>query len=293
MGDPKIDLNALGEMRKSTPAEADERRETGAETVVRPWSESEITLRDTPIRYARTGTGSPVLLLHGWSSSLDAFKPLALDLAKAFDVVALDFPGHGESGSPEGAWAVGDFVALVEELLDRLDLERVDIVAHSFGARVAAKLAAGDPERVGRLVLMGAAGLRRRRSAKLKAKTFVLKLAKALAPLAGGTGQRWKHDLVKRYASRDYLDAGELRPTFVKVITEDLSSSFRAVRSETLLIWGENDQETPLGLARQMNALVDNSELMVIKGAGHFVFADKFQQVRLATRRFLSQGPAE
>ena len=74
--------------------------------------------------------------------------------------------------------------------------------------------------------------------------------------------------------------------------TEDLSSSYRAIRSETLLIWGENDSETPIDLAERMSRLVQGSRLMVIRGAGHFVFADKFQQVRLATRRFLTRGMA-
>ena len=118
----------------------------------------------------------------------------------------------------------------------------------------------------------------------------MLRAAKTLAPFAGAIGRRWKHDLVERYASRDYLDAGELRPTFVKVINEDLSSSYRAVQSETLLLWGEDDRETPLALGRRMHELVENSKLMTVKGAGHFVFTDKFQQVRLATRRFLTEG---
>ncbi len=257
----------------------------------RSWNETRVNLRGAEIRYARVGAGTPVLLLHGWSSSLDALKPLALDLSKGFDVIALDLPGHGESSPPEGVWGVSGFVDLVEDLLDHLALPRVDIVAHSFGARVAAKLAAAKPEKVGRLVLMGAAGLRRRRSPRLRAKTLVLKLAKWLAPLAGSAGRRWKHRLVEKVASRDYLAAGELRPTFVKVIQEDLSSSYAAIRSETLLIWGENDLETPLDLARRMNQLVARSKLFVVKGAGHFVFVDQFQQVRLATRRFLTEGP--
>lgn len=243
------------------------------------------------VRSARVGARRPVLFLHGWGSSLDAFRPLAEELAASFEIIALDFPGHGGSGMPAAVWGVSDFVTVVEELLDELGLSRVDIVAHSFGARVAAKLAAAHPEKVARMVLMGAAGLRRRRSLKLRAKTFALKLAKWLSPLAGSAGRRWKQKIVETYASRDYLAAGELRPTFVRVIQEDLASSYAAIRSETLLVWGERDGETPLDLARRMHELVKGSKLLVVKGAGHFVFVDKFQQVRLATRRFLTEGP--
>ncbi len=254
------------------------------------WTEATARLRGVEVRYARAGRGDPVLLLHGWGSSSEVMKPLGLDLARSFDVACPDFPGHGGSGAPPEPWGVSEFVEVARGLLDALGWERADVVAHSFGGRVAAKLAAETPERVRRLALVAAAGLRPRRSLRYYLRTGLLKLAKGLARLGGAPGERLRRRWVRSFASRDYLAAGALRDTFVRVVREDLSGSFRRISAPTLLIWGSEERETPLDQGRRLARLIDGSDLLVVDGAGHYVFADRFHQVRLAIRRFLEEG---
>lgn len=262
------------------PSDAEELRASG-------WTVSTARLEGARVRYARAGRGAPVLLLHGWGSSGETLKPLALDLARSFEVACPDFPGHGGSGLPSGAWGVADFVGVTRELLDALGWERVDVVAHSFGGRVAAKLAAETPGRVGRLVLVAAAGLRPRRTLRYRVRTALLKLGKWLARLGGPPAERLRQRLVHSFASRDYLAAGPLRETFVRVVREDLSGDFRRISAPTLLVWGSEDRETPLEQGKRLAGLIPDSDLLVVEGAGHYVFADRFHQVRLAVRRFL------
>jgi len=111
------------------------------------------------IRYRTMGKGAPLVLLHGWGTSLDTFRPMAEDLGRFHTVTSFDFPGHGQSDLPPGAWAVDDFVGLTLELMAELGIEKASVLGHSFGGRVAIKLAAAHPDKVDRLVLVDAAGV--------------------------------------------------------------------------------------------------------------------------------------
>jgi pimeloyl-ACP methyl ester carboxylesterase len=109
------------------------------------------------VRYARYGTGRPVLVLHGsgggWDQGLDwARRRLAPDDSAGFDVVSPSRFGYPGSPLPAGA-GVGDQVAVLVDLLDHLGLGRTDVVALSAGAAAALHLAADHPQRVRRLVL--------------------------------------------------------------------------------------------------------------------------------------------
>ena len=101
----------------------------------------------------------PVLFLHGWGCDGNIYKDLMLALENSATLLTLDFPAHGESAEPPQPWGVSDFAALVLELLDKQGIETVDIVSHSFGARVAIYLAANHPQRVRQLVITGGAGI--------------------------------------------------------------------------------------------------------------------------------------
>ena len=92
--------------------------------------------------------GPKLLLLHGWGCSTALFAPITQELAKDYQVTVIDFPGHGQSGRPPEPWGVGDYAACVAELMNALGLAPCDIIAHSFGGRVALYLAANRPELV-------------------------------------------------------------------------------------------------------------------------------------------------
>ena len=132
-----------------------------------------LTANGVEIHYEQAGeAGKNVLLLHGWGCSVKHFEQIYQDLSKDHRVTAMDFPAHGESGRPPEPWGVKDFAACVKDLMGQLGIAPCDIIAHSFGGRVALWLAANEPQTVNRLVITGGAGIRKpqTRSRKRKAK---------------------------------------------------------------------------------------------------------------------------
>ena len=116
--------------------------------------------------YEKSGSGAPLLLLHGWGGRADSFLPVTRDFSAARTVYAVDFPGHGNSPEPPAPWSVTEYMELIWAFIRRMDISGCDIIAHSFGGRVALLLAAEHPEAVRRMVLTGCAGSGRVPAAK-------------------------------------------------------------------------------------------------------------------------------
>jgi pimeloyl-ACP methyl ester carboxylesterase len=246
------------------------------------------TIQGLEVRYLARGTGTPVLLLHGWGSSLETFHGMGGDLGRLFQVTAFDFPGHGESDLPPGTWHVDDFVELTLGLMAALGIEKAAVLGHSFGGRVAIKLAAAHPEKVERLVLVDSAGVPPPRTWRRTMRGAASRLANAMGRHLGTPGQAIRRAIVRRIASPDYLNAGPLRATFVAIVNEDLRPSLPAIKCPTLLVWGDQDDDTPLADARIMEKLIPNASLLVLKNAGHFSYLDQYGRLRLALIPFLN-----
>lgn len=119
-------------------------------------------INNTGIWYDRIGSRGPkVALLHGWGCDHQTMLPLAEAMKEDFQLLLVDFPGHGQSDEPAVPWGVGDYADALYALMEQLDFVPSSLVGHSFGCRVAAYLAANRPDAVRRLVLTGAAGLRK------------------------------------------------------------------------------------------------------------------------------------
>ena len=256
-----------------------------------------LTVRGIRIRYVSFGSGKPLLLLHGWGTSLDAFAEMTRDLARpagsggsrrSFSVTAFDFHGHGQSGLPPGTWTVDDFTNLTLDLMAALGLERPSIIGHSFGGRVAIKLAAAHPDRIERLVLVDSAGVPPRRTARRVLRRAASRFANAVGRHLGPPGQALRRRIVARIASPDYLNAGPLRDTFLAVIKEDLRPFLPRISCPTLLVWGDGDEDTPPADGRAIEKLIPGARLLVLKNAGHFSYLDQYGRFRLAVIPFLN-----
>ena len=285
---------SLGEDRARAPSAAIPEVETHTDApVLRPEPPSTdevrfLTVSGLRIRYTAVGQGEPLLLLHGWGTSLDTFAALIEEMRRLFRVVAFDFPGHGGSDMPPAVWTVDDFVGLTLDLAAALEIERASILGHSFGGRVAIKLAAAHPERVDRLVLVDSAGIPPARTVRRLLKRAASRFGNAVGRRFGRPGQALRRRIVARIASTDYLNAGPLRDTFLAIVKEDLRPALPRIQSPTLLVWGESDDDTPLADGRTMEKLIPNASLLVLKNAGHFSYLEQYGRFRLAVVAFLN-----
>ena len=103
----------------------------------------------------------------------------------------------------------------------------------------------------------------------------------------GPAGRAIRDRAYRRLASEDYRNAGDMRPTFVKIVNEDLSDLLPSIRSSTLLVWGSEDDAVPVSHARKMEAAIPDAGLVLFEGAGHFAYLDDPQRFCRVARHFL------
>src|SRR5258708_18117071 len=110
------------------------------------------------VDYTDDGSGPPILLLHAALHDRTDYGPVHGALAKGRRVLALDWPGHGESPLPAAPLGAVQFGDLLVEFADRLDLSNVVVVGNSVGGYAACRLALERPDRVAGLVLVNTGG---------------------------------------------------------------------------------------------------------------------------------------
>jgi len=250
-----------------------------------------------PLAWYKSGTGKPLVILHGWGSNSAVMQVISEGVKSVRTSYLLDFPGFGDSPEPPRAWCVSDYASLTEEWMDTvLPDQPFDLLAHSFGGRVAIKLLSSHnvASRIDKVVFTGAAGLKPKRSASYYAKKYFAKSLKApfkLLPLAleeKGLSMLRKTSLWKKLGSSDYQQlSGVMRETFVKTVTEFLEKDLQAVDHEILLVWGADDAATPLSQGERMNGLLKNSALVSIEHAGHYAFLDQKARFNAILKAYL------
>lgn len=207
-------------------------------------------------------------------------------LSGAFRVIALDLPGFGESPAPRGVWGSADYAAFVRDVLRDLSVDVACFVGHSFGGKISFYLAAVHPNLVQKLVLAGSPGVKVAPTLAARAKKAAGKGAR-VAGVLGPPGRKLKEAVYARIGSEDYRQAGPLRPILVRVVNEDFSALLPRVKASTLLIWGSEDEASPLATARKMEQLIPDAGLVLFEGAGHFSYLDEPDRFCTVVRHFL------
>lgn len=244
--------------------------------------------------------GREVLILHGWGCDGAMFSPISTALCADFSVTVLDFPGHGQSAEPPMPWGVPEYAEMTRQLIEKLCIAPCDIIAHSFGARVAIYLASHYPEIVGKLVITGGAGIRRpvseqqmKRTRRFKRYNSALESLKKVGFLKNGV-EKAQDKLRHRFGSPDYARLSSvMRESFVKIVNFDLLPMLGDIKPPTLLIWGGNDTETPLWMGRQMEKDIPDAGLVIFDGASHFAFIEQWQRFNLIVKTFLEGGQSD
>lgn len=241
----------------------------------------EILINGIKVNYIDEGSGNVVVLLQGWGTNLEIYKKVTDKLSKNNRVIALDFPGFGKTPEPPSAWDVNDYTDFTIDFIEKLKLDNVVLIGHSFGGRVIIRLMNKKDKKfnVSKIVLVDSAGIKAKSTMKKKLKqrwfkickkTLDTKLVKKFFPEA-------INNLKNKHGSADYKKASTLmKQVLVKTVNEDLTDMLPNIDVPTLLVWGDMDTATPLSDAKIMEEKIPDAGLVVLKNTGHYSFLEDF-----------------
>ena len=195
-----------------------------------------------------------IVLLHGWEARAGKLEPLADKLRKlGWKVENLELPGFGLP-APKTVWGVGDYADWIKE---KAGGECV-VFGHSFGGRVAIKLAARGA--IKGVVLCAPGGLSR--PGRIKRVLFGM-----LAKMGRAFGlEKYKTVLYKLAREHDYeRTSGIMREVFKKVVEEDLNPLVGEIKVPTLVLWGKQDRVVPYIDGQKFK----QAKLVLLDGQGH------------------------
>ncbi len=192
----------------------------------------------------------------------------------------MDMTGFGKSKEMNKPYSLDDYADEIKGVIDELKVDKIDVVAHSFGARVLVRLLQTD-KRIDKIVLTGAAGLKPRRSIKylIKKLLFII-LSRFLI-----------RERLQNFYSSDYRRLSPImKESFKLIVGENLDDEYKRIKNKALLIFGKRDKETPLYMAKRMKRYLKGSKLIVLDKEGHFCFSENPSAFNRAVFSFLLEG---
>lgn len=207
-----------------------------------------------------------VFIIHGWTYSTDKWKTFVAQMLEA-DIECVIFNVPGLTEQTDRAWTLDDYVDWLDKKFQN-EKQKVVIVGHSNGGRIAGAFAARHSEKIELLVLIDSAGIQHNEiGIRLKRAIFktTAKLGKKIT-----SSSKLRSLLYKLAKESDYKNAEpHMQQTMANVISIDLTPQLNRITAPTLIIWGKKDTATPLSDGQMIHSLIKKSSLHIIDEAGH------------------------
>lgn len=250
--------------------------------------------------------GSPdapaIVLMHGFSHSLESFDPWAEGLSGDYRVIRFDLPGHGVTGPhPDGAYSNEATTEQVSALLEALTLDRFVIGGNSLGGLVAWRYAAAHPERVAGLVLVSPGGysINNVGDTPLEA-PLPVQLYLRMVPDAGvrmatqalyGNPERLSEERLAQIGQmmRQPGIGDALVARISQFTLPDPEPVLASIEAPTLILWGNQDRMIPADQGARFAAAMPNARLVTYEGVGHIAMEEIPDESLADVRAFLAE----
>ncbi len=209
-----------------------------------------------------------IFLVHGWGGTSQSLQNLAGLIQQDDTIYLLNLPGFGDSPNPPTDWGPYEYVDYVSKwIADNSNEDEENVfVGHSFGGGIGVVLAVTQADQIDKLILIGSAVYR-----NPKVDPTIVKLQKLPFYENIKNSLKGVKRLIYKVAFRnsDSHKYEELESNYRKIISTDLSHHLKDIKQPTLILWGEDDQDTPVSEAYKLDKAIANSETKVYPGCTH------------------------
>ncbi|MGE0666131.1 MAG: alpha/beta fold hydrolase [Sphingomonadales bacterium] len=249
------------------------------------------------LHYHDIGSGEPLMLIHGGgpgASGWSNYSRNVAELSKEYRLIIPDLVGYGQSDKPTLS---GPRFAIYAKgmlgLMDRLGIPRINVVGNSLGGGTAIKMVLDAPERIGKLVLMGPAGLI---APSTPMPTVGVRQIMEFYTGEGPSREKLRAFLQTMIYDTSFLTEELLDQRFAAATQPDLvanpplgkggpppiealwKENLAGITHDTLILWGREDRVNPLDMHLTLLAQLPNAQFTVFTRCGHWVQWEKAKQ---------------
>jgi pimeloyl-ACP methyl ester carboxylesterase len=252
------------------------------------------TLDGAKIHYVNYGEGSDALvLIHGWTQNIDAWRDQIPDFAKRNRVIAIDLPGHGKSDKPEVKYSMDYFARAVEAVMRDAKVNRAVLVGHSMGTPVARQFYRKYANKTLAIVIVDGA-----------LKPFA-DSATMNRLIDGFRGPNYKETIAQMFTA---LSGPNMDAAVKERITSSTANTPQGVLVSAMegmadpTIWGDDKINVtvlavmaknpfyPPDIEQQTRTLVPNLDFQMWEGVSHFLMMEKPKEFNAAVIAFLDKN---
>ncbi|MDB2428098.1 alpha/beta hydrolase [Candidatus Pelagibacter bacterium] len=237
----------------------------------------------------------PIVFVHGVGLTYEIWQP-QLDFFKDYSNLSYDILGHGKSSLTKQNISFNDFSDQLIELINELKIEKIHLVGFSIGSLVARNFATRYGERLRSLILLGSIYKRSEQQQKIVNERF--NQAKKELKLSRQALKRWFTDKYLEnnpdtYEKISSILSGNNMANFLRVyelfVKHKNDEDFKKIQTKTLVMTGEHDVGSTIEMSQQLNSIIKDSELKIIKGGKHLCGIECADEVNLTIKNFIEK----
>lgn len=258
-----------------------------------------VQTRVGPVSYSEDGTGPVLVALHAALHDRRDFEPIVPELARSYRVIAVDWPGHGESPSPEPAFvpAAALYADVLEDVIAALELPPAVFVGNSVGGFAAARLALNKPEQVGGLVLVDTGGFLggpltnaycRLLGTPAVLRRVLPRFVRSYLHAQSESDNAVLQRVTERARTADGVELAAALWRSFAAPEANLRSRADQISAPTLIVWGAKDAAIPLRFGRATHRAIPGSRLEVLP-TGHLPFSSQPERFLDVVGPFLAE----
>lgn len=257
-----------------------------------------ITANGIRTSYLQAGEGPVLILLHGAGGGATSWYKVIGPLSRHFRVIAFDMPGYGESDKPWSDYSKPFYTGWLKAALDALGISRFHLLGSSQGGSVSIAFALRFSGHIEKMVLVDTAGMSDEWDWRIIPKMVLYRLFPT-----SFWGEMLGSNVMKdptvadpawhQYSMEVIRKPGGRFPFFLgrgKAVQTYTDAELQAVPVPTLVVWGEEEAFFPVAHGERAAALIPDSELVVLAGAGHLPWMEKPVEFVKAVEGFLLEG---
>lgn len=247
--------------------------------------------KDINLYYKKIGSKPKnIIILPGWGNTRESFRYIIDFFKDNYTIYIVDYPGFGNSPIIDKELNIYNYSEIIKDFIISNHIDNSIIIAHSFGGRISSIILGKDKLKIKKLILIDVAGIKHFKLSLFIKTTIYKFIKKIINILPKKYRYKFYKKIFNKFSSNDYKSLPpNMHKTFQNITKENLKKYYKNINTDTLIIWGSKDKDTPLKDAYLLNKIIKKSKLIIYNEASHFSYLENINTINKNIKDFIEK----